>query len=179
MTGVYVRSLIKAPFCEKSSNLREFCSCAAVGLQGSPHSLKSPEELYLKPGISNVYCAWKNSTSWRSILSRSLNHSTFDSLLCVKLISHDCENDKPAVNHELVQDLLLQLDPSKCVGPDWIHPRVLKELAGVITRPLLVISESWQSGEVPVYWKLTNIVFTFSRRARGMTMQTTGLSVST
>lgn len=88
----------------------------------------SLEELYLKSKICSVYCTWKNSMSWRSILSRSLNHSMFDSLFCVKLISHDSENDELLVSPELVQDLLLQLDPSKSVGPDGIHPRVLKEL---------------------------------------------------
>lgn len=54
--------------------------------------------------------------SWRSILSRSLNYSVFDSLFCVKLIPHACEKDKLPVNPELVQDLLLQLDLSKSMG---------------------------------------------------------------
>lgn len=127
----------------------------------------SPEQLYLKPGICKVYCTWRNSMSWRSILSRSLNHSMFDSLFCVKMISHDWANDKPPVNPKLVQDLLLQLDSSKSRGPDGIHPRALKELAGVITRPPSMISESWQSGEVSVCWKLQTLSW-FSGRARRM-----------
>lgn len=82
----------------------------------------------------------------------------FDFLFCVRLLSHDSENEELLVSPELVQDLLLQLDPSKSMRPDGIHPRVLKELSGVITRPLSMISESWESGEVPVYWNLANIV---------------------
>lgn len=138
----------------------------------------SPEELYLKPGICSVYCTWKNSMSWRNILSRSLNHSMFDSLFCVKLISYACEKDKLPVNPELEQDLLLQLDPSKSMGPDGIHPSVLRELDAVITRHLSMILESWESGEVQVYWKLANIAPVFKKGKKRMTMQTTGLSVS-
>ncbi|KAJ7406063.1 hypothetical protein WISP_136041 [Willisornis vidua] len=33
-------------------------------------------------------------------------------------------------------DLLLQMDPYKFMGPDRIHPRILKKLADVITKTL-------------------------------------------
>ncbi|KAJ7425706.1 hypothetical protein WISP_22348 [Willisornis vidua] len=47
---------------------------------------------------------------------------------------------------------------TKSVKPDGIHPRILKELADVITKPLLMIFEhSWESWEVPADWKLTNL----------------------
>ncbi|KFV48709.1 RNA-directed DNA polymerase from mobile element jockey, partial [Gavia stellata] len=59
---------------------------------------------------------------------------------------------------ELIRDLLLQLDLHKSVGPDGIHPRVLKELADVIAGPLsIVFHHSWESGEVPVDWKLAHV----------------------
>lgn len=40
-----------------------------------------------------------------------------------------------------------------------------------------MISVSWESGEVSVYWKLANIVPVFKKGKKRMTMQT-GLSVS-
>ncbi|PKU28055.1 rna-directed dna polymerase from mobile element jockey-like [Limosa lapponica baueri] len=44
------------------------------------------------------------------------------------------------------------------MGPDGIHPRVLRELAEVLTEPLSIIyQQSWQTGEVPVDWRLANV----------------------
>lgn len=45
------------------------------------------------------------------------------------LVLEDCgwEDDKLPADRELVQDLLLLLDVHKALGPDGIHPRVLKE----------------------------------------------------
>ncbi|CAM4560158.1 unnamed protein product [Caretta caretta] len=50
------------------------------------------------------------------------------------------------------------------MGPDALHPRVLKELAAVIAEPLAVIFEnSWRSGEVPDDWKKANAVPIFKK----------------
>lgn len=66
---------------------------------------------------------------------------------------HDCGNDKPPANSNLVQDLLLQLDAYKFIETGGI----LKELADV--RIVSVIFQwSWESGEIPVDWKLAIIV---------------------
>ncbi|KFO14364.1 RNA-directed DNA polymerase from mobile element jockey, partial [Balearica regulorum gibbericeps] len=65
---------------------------------------------------------------------------------------------------EFVQDLLLHLDAYKSMGPNGIHPRVLRELADVVARPLSIIFQwSWESGEVPVDWKLANPVPVFKK----------------
>ncbi|GAB0205527.1 mitochondrial enolase superfamily member 1 [Grus japonensis] len=83
---------------------------------------------------------------------------------CHELEDHDCGNDKLPADPEIVQDLLLHLDAYKSMGPDGIHPRVLRELADVIARPLSIIfQQSWESGEIPVDWKLANVVPIFKK----------------
>ena len=50
------------------------------------------------------------------------------------------------------------------LGPNGIHPSVLKELAHVIAGPLSTIFQwSWDSVEVPVNWKLANVVPIFKK----------------
>jgi len=45
------------------------------------------------------------------------------------------------------------------MGPDWIDPRVMKELEDVMGGALLIIyQKSWESGEVPAGGKLANII---------------------
>ncbi|PKU39733.1 rna-directed dna polymerase from mobile element jockey-like [Limosa lapponica baueri] len=44
------------------------------------------------------------------------------------------------------------------MGPDEIHPQILRELANEVAEPLSIIFEKlWQSGEVPTAWKRGNI----------------------
>ncbi|CAM5077342.1 unnamed protein product [Eretmochelys imbricata] len=65
---------------------------------------------------------------------------------------------------EVVRDYLEKLDEHKSMGPDSLHPRVLKELADVIAEPLAIIFEnSWRSGEVPDDWKKANVVPVFKK----------------
>ncbi|KAK4824879.1 hypothetical protein QYF61_021086, partial [Mycteria americana] len=50
------------------------------------------------------------------------------------------------------------------MGPDEIHPRVLKELAEVLTQPFSIIyQQSWLTGEVPVDWRLANVTPMYKR----------------
>ncbi|KAK4815428.1 LOW QUALITY PROTEIN: hypothetical protein QYF61_002643 [Mycteria americana] len=67
----------------------------------------------------------------------------------------------------MVSDLLHHLDTHKSTGPDEIHPRVLKELADVLTRPLSIIyQQSWLTEEVPADWRLANVTPIFKNRRK-------------
>ena len=58
----------------------------------------------------------------------------------------------------MVRDLLHHLDAHKSVGPDGLHPRVLKELADVLTKLLsMIYLKSWLTGEVPLDWRVANV----------------------
>jgi len=55
----------------------------------------------------------------------------------------------------MVSDLLHHFDTHKPMGPDGIHPRVLRELVEVLTKPLSIICQlSYLTEEVLVDWRL-------------------------
>ena len=52
----------------------------------------------------------------------------------------------------------------KSMGPDGVHPRVLRELAEVVAEPLSVIFQrSWRTGEVPEDWITANVTPVFKK----------------
>jgi len=51
------------------------------------------------------------------------------------------------------------------MGPNEMHPRVLRELTDVVTQTLTVIFEkTWKSSEVPSDWSKGNIISIFKNR---------------
>ena len=56
------------------------------------------------------------------------------------------------------------LNIDKFMGPNEMHPRVLRTLADVVAKPLsLVLKKSWQTGEVTVDGKKGSIVPAFEK----------------
>ncbi|KFW05097.1 hypothetical protein N326_03238, partial [Eurypyga helias] len=68
----------------------------------------------------------------------------------------------PMVSEDQGRGRLGNLKLHKFMAPDGIHPRVLKEVADAIAKPLSIIFEKpWWSGENPTNWKRGNIILIF------------------
>ena len=67
-------------------------------------------------------------------------------------------NKPPIIQEEAVNNLLCHLDTYKSVESGGIHPRVLRELAEELAKPLSIIYQhSWLTGEVPDDWRVTSV----------------------
>ncbi|RMB92866.1 hypothetical protein DUI87_30760 [Hirundo rustica rustica] len=76
------------------------------------------------------------------------------------------QNGPLVIQEEAVRELLGHLDIYKSMGPDGIHPRVIRELADELVKPLSIIyQESWLTGEVPGDWKLANVTPVYKKRS--------------
>ena len=73
------------------------------------------------------------------------------------------------VTKEGVTKLLKGLNPSKALGSDELHPRVLKELATELG-PIFahLFQQSIDSGDIPKEWTLANISPLFKKRDRSL-----------
>ena len=77
--------------------------------------------------------------------------------------------EESVVTKEEVIRLLNGLNPSKALGPDELHPRVVKELAtelGPVFAHLFL--QSIHTGEIPCEWSLANICPLFKKGDRSL-----------
>ena len=71
-------------------------------------------------------------------------------------------------NH-FVADKKKGLHPSKALGPDELHPRVLKELATELGPVFAhLFQQSIDTGEIPKEWSLANICPLFKKSDRSL-----------
>uniref|UniRef100_A0A493U138 Reverse transcriptase domain-containing protein n=1 Tax=Anas platyrhynchos platyrhynchos TaxID=8840 RepID=A0A493U138_ANAPP len=101
---------------------------------------------------------WTESQSWTVSVFSSNTGCSLDTQY-PELVAGDGEqNVALTIHEEMVGDLLWNLDVCKSMGPDGIHPGLLRELAEELAKPLTVIyQQSWLSREVPVDWWLANV----------------------
>ncbi|KAG8454006.1 hypothetical protein GDO86_000580 [Hymenochirus boettgeri] len=67
----------------------------------------------------------------------------------------------------MVWKQLDKVNINKAPGPDGLHPRILKKLISVLSRPLfLIFSDSLWSADVPLDWKKANVIPIFKKGSR-------------
>ena len=70
---------------------------------------------------------------------------------------------------EMVRKEVISLNINKAIGPDEIHPRLLKELVDYITIPLFIImKKSLVDGILPTDWKLANVSPVFKKGSKNL-----------
>ena len=63
-----------------------------------------------------------------------------------------------SISPDMILKKLRKLDPSKTPGPDGYHPRILKECAEPLCRPLLILfNKSIDDKSLPSQWKVGHI----------------------
>ncbi len=68
------------------------------------------------------------------------------------------------VTSDQVKQRLVELKPNKATGPDGVSPRMLKELAGSLAKPLsIIMNKSLQEGRLPNIWKTAHVVPIFKK----------------
>ena len=68
------------------------------------------------------------------------------------------------VTPQSVEDKLLNLNPNKSAGPDGLHPRILRELAGPLAIPVCnLMNKCFEQGKIPEEWKDSNVTCIYKK----------------
>jgi hypothetical protein len=71
------------------------------------------------------------------------------------------------LNENVIHKHLLNINPRKSVGPDNIHPRVLKELNNVLKTPTtLIYNKSLEICKIPYDWRDANVTPIFKKGSK-------------
>ena len=71
------------------------------------------------------------------------------------------------ITRDHVLSLLRGLDPHSSMGPDGLHPHMLKQCADAVATPLhLIFKRSYEEGEVPSLWKTSRVIPIFKKGSR-------------
>ncbi|PKU45921.1 rna-directed dna polymerase from mobile element jockey-like [Limosa lapponica baueri] len=74
------------------------------------------------------------------------------------------KEDIMLADNDQVREYLSRLGIHKYMGPDGMHPQLLRKLSDVIARPLsVIIKGSWRLGEVPEDCRKTNVTPIFKK----------------
>ena len=81
---------------------------------------------------------------------------------------HACATlDTVQFTSAIVEEKLSKLEVHKSVGPDNMHPRVLKELKGCLSASLAdIFTRSMATAEVPDEWKIANVTGIYKKGGR-------------
>ena len=73
------------------------------------------------------------------------------------------------VTEDMIRKLIEALNENKSIGPDGIHPKMVRELIDFLVKPLTAIFNlSLKSGTVPHDWKLANVSPIYKKGSRNL-----------
>jgi len=74
------------------------------------------------------------------------------------------KEDFPLVKRDMARDHPAEINKYKSMGPNGMHPHVLREQAEVTAEPLSIIFErSWRTGELSEDWRIAHVTPVFKK----------------
>jgi len=126
-----------------------------------------------KVGVSDLYNDETNSTLTNTDTDKAEVLSDFFASVFTKEDTEDMPTmdirteevmENIVISEDMVKTKLDKLKTCKSPGPDKLHPRILKELSGVLAQPLSIIfNATLNTGRLPEQWKYANITAIFKK----------------